>query len=68
MSTCYILTQTVTDAERCFQECVAQVMPFLAKHKAELVVGELNATPLQGNPAKGVVVLRFPSEHAVMIL
>lgn len=65
MSAYYILTQTVTDPQKYFQEYVTQVMPFLAKHKAELVVGELEATPLQGNPAKGVVVLRFPSEQAV---
>ena len=25
----------------------------------------MDATPLQGDPAKGVVVLRFPSEQAV---
>jgi uncharacterized protein (DUF1330 family) len=65
MSAYYILTQTVTDPQKYFQEYVTRVMPFLAKHKAELVVGEIDATPLQGNPAKGVVVLRFPSEQAV---
>lgn len=65
MSAYYILTQTVTDPQRYGEEYVARVMPFLAKHKAEVIVGELEAEPLQGDPAKGVVVVRFPSEQAV---
>lgn len=65
MSAYYILTQTVIDPQRYFQEYVAKVLPFLAKHKGELVVGDLEAKPLQGDPAKGVVVLRFPSEQAI---
>jgi len=65
MSAYYILTQTVTDPQRYGQEYVAKVMPFLAKHGAELIVAELDAEPLQGEPAKGVVVLRFPSEQAI---
>jgi uncharacterized protein (DUF1330 family) len=65
MSAYYVLTQTVTDPQKYFEEYVAKVMPFLAKHKGELIAGELEATPLQGDPAKGVVVLRFPSEQAI---
>lgn len=65
MSAYYILTQTVTDPQRYGEEYVAKVMPFLAKHKGEVIVGELQAKPLQGEPAKGVVVLRFPSEQAI---
>lgn len=65
MSAYYILTQTVTDPPRYLQEYVAKVMPFLAKHRGELIVGDLAAKPLQGEPAKGVVVLRFPSEQAI---
>lgn len=65
MSAYYILTHTVTDPQRYDQEYVAKVVPFLAKHAAELIVVELEATPLQGDPAKGVVVLRFPSEQAI---
>jgi uncharacterized protein (DUF1330 family) len=65
MSAYYILTQTVTDPQKYGQEYVAKVMPFLAKYRGELIVGELEAKPLQGNPAKGVVVLRFPSEQAI---
>lgn len=65
MSAYYILTQTVTNPQRYGQEYVARVMPFLAKHEAELIVAELDAKPLQGDPARGVVVLRFPSEQAI---
>jgi uncharacterized protein (DUF1330 family) len=60
-----ILTQTVTDPHKYGQEYVAKVMPFLAKHKTEVIVAEMEAKPLQGDPAKGVVVLRFPSEQAI---
>jgi uncharacterized protein (DUF1330 family) len=65
MSAYYILTQTVTDPQKYGQEYVAKVMPFLAKYRAEVIVAELEAKPLQGDPAKGVVVLRFPSEEAI---
>ena len=65
MSAYFVLTHTVTDAEKYRQEYIPGVMPFLAKHKAEVVVAELAAKPLEGTPAKGVVVLRFPSEQAI---
>jgi uncharacterized protein (DUF1330 family) len=65
MSAYFILTQTVTDPQKYFEDYVARVLPFLAKYGAEVVVGEMEATPLQGTPAKGVVVLRFPSEQAI---
>lgn len=65
MSAYYILTQTVTDPQRHLPEYVAKALPFVAKHKGELIVGELEAKKLQGDPAKGVVVLRFPSEQAI---
>jgi uncharacterized protein (DUF1330 family) len=65
MSAYYVLTQTVGDPQKYGQEYIAKVMPFLAKHGAEVIVAELEATPLQGDPAKAVVVLRFPSEQAI---
>jgi uncharacterized protein (DUF1330 family) len=65
MSAYFILTHTVNDPQKYAQEYVPAVMPFLAKHKAEVVVAELAAKPLEGDPAKGVVVLRFPSEQAI---
>jgi len=65
MSAYYILTQTVTNPQKYVQEYIPGVIPFLAKYKAEVLVAELEATPLQGEPAKGVVVIRFPSEQAI---
>ena len=65
MSAYCIFTQTVSDLQKFGQEYVAQVMPFLAKYEAEVIVADLEATPLEGDPAKGVVVLRFPSEQAI---
>ena len=65
MSAYFILTQTVTEPQKYGQEYVAKVMPLLAKHKVEVIVAEMEAKPLEGDPAKGVVVLRFPSEQAI---
>jgi uncharacterized protein (DUF1330 family) len=65
MSAYFILTQTVTDPEKYAQEYIPRVMPFLAKYKAEVVVAAMEAASLEGNPAKGAVVLRFPSEQAI---
>lgn len=65
MSAYYILAQTVTDPQKYAEEYIAKVLPFLAKHRAEVLVAELEARPLQGDPAKGVVVLRFPSMQAI---
>lgn len=65
MAAYYILTHTITDTERYRQEYIPQVIPFIAKYNGEVVVGCFDAEPLQGNPEKGVVVLRFPSEQAV---
>ena len=53
MSAYFILTQTITDTERYQKEYIPGVLPFLAKYKAEVVVADFNATPLQGEPAKG---------------
>ena len=60
MSAYYILTQTVTDPQKYGQEYVARVMPILAKHRGELIVGELEAKPLQGDPAKASSCFAFP--------
>jgi uncharacterized protein (DUF1330 family) len=65
MSAYFVLTHTITDPQQYRQEYIPGVMPFLAKHKGEVVVAELEAKPLEGTPAKGVVVLRFPSEQAI---
>jgi len=65
MSAYFVLTHTVNDPQKYAQEYIPGVMPFLAKYKAEVVVAEMAAKPLEGDPAKGVVVLRFPSEQAI---
>ncbi len=65
MSAYFILTQTITDPERYQKEYIPGVLPFLAKYQAEVVVADFNATPLQGEPAQGVVVLKFLSEQAI---
>jgi uncharacterized protein (DUF1330 family) len=65
MSAYFVLTHTITDPQKYRNDYIPGLMPFLAKHKAEVVVAELEAKPLEGTPAKGVVVLRFPSEQAI---
>jgi len=65
MSAYYVLTQTVTDQTAYAQEYIPGVMPFLAKHGAEVLVAAFETQALQGEPAEGAVVLRFPSEQAV---
>ena len=65
MTAYFVLTHTITDPNKYRQDYIPGVMPFLAKHKAEVVVAELDAQALEGSPAKGVVVLKFPSEQAI---
>ena len=65
MTAYYILTHTVTDLERYRKEYLRQVAPLIAKHKGEVIVASVDAEPLQGDPPKGVVIMRFPSEQAV---
>ena len=65
MSAYFILTQTITDPEKYQKEYIPGVLPFLAKYKGEVIVADFEATPIQGDPAKSVVVLKFPSEQAI---
>jgi uncharacterized protein (DUF1330 family) len=65
MAAYFILTHTITDTERYRKEYIPRVLPFLAKYKGEVIVGEFETEPLQGNPAKGAVGIRFPSEQAI---
>ena len=65
MAAYYILTHTITDVERYGEEYVPRVIPFIAKHDGEVIVASSDTEPLQGNPEKGVVVIRFPTEQAV---
>ena len=61
----FILTQTITNLDKYESEYIPQVLPFIAKYHGEIVVATPDAAPLQGTPAKGVVVIRFPSEEAL---
>jgi uncharacterized protein (DUF1330 family) len=65
MAAYYILTQTITDLDRYQEEYLPQVFPFIAKYGGEVIVGSFDAEPLQGNPEKGVVVIRFASDEVV---
>lgn len=65
MAAYFILTHTITDLGKYGSEYVPLVLPFIAKYGGEVVVATADAEPLQGSPAKGVVVIRFPSEEAV---
>lgn len=65
MSAYFILTQTITDPERYATEYIPGVMPFLAKYGAEVLAADFEATALQGDPASGVVVIKFPSEEKI---
>lgn len=64
MAAYFVLTQTITDMDKYQKEYIPGVLPFLAKHKGEVVVANFAATPVQGEPAAGVVVVKFPSEQA----
>ena len=65
MAAYFILTQTVTDHAAYVEQYVPGVLPFLEKYGAEVLVGALETEALEGEPAEGAVVLRFPSEQAV---
>ena len=65
MAAYFILTQTVTDQTAYSEQYIPGVMPFLAKYGAEVLVAAFETEALQGEPADGVVVLRFPSERDV---
>jgi len=65
MAAYFVLTQTVTDQEKYREEYVPRVLPFLEKYGAEVIAFSFETERLEGNPAGGAVVLRFPSAQAV---
>ena len=65
MSVYFVLTQTINDHERYSAEYVPAVMPFLTKHGGEVLAADFQATPLEGQPAAGAVIIKFPSESSV---
>ena len=66
MSAYFILTQTITEPERYQTEYIPAVMPFIANYKGEVIVADFWATPLEGTPASGVVILKFPDESNII--
>lgn len=65
MTAYFILTQTVTDQTAYSEQYVPGVIPFLEKYGGEVLVATFEAEAVQGEPAEGAVVLRFPSEQAI---
>ncbi len=47
------------------RDYIPKAGPFLAKHGGEVLVASFDAEPLEGSPAKGAVVIRFPSRRAI---
>lgn len=65
MAAYYVLTHTVTDVDRYVEDYIPKATPFVEKYGGEVLVGSFDAEPLQGDPEKCVVVIRFPSEQHV---
>ena len=65
MAAYFILTQTVTDQAAYAEQYVPAVLPLLEKYGAEVLVAAFETEALEGDPADGAVVLRFPSEQQV---
>ena len=65
MAAYFVLTQTVTDQRAYTEDYIPGVQPFLEKYGVEVLAFAFETERLEGNPADGVVVLRFPSEQAV---
>ena len=63
MAAYFILTQTVTDQTAYAEQYVPGVLPFLEKYGAEILVAAFETEALEGKPADGAVVLRFPSDQ-----
>ena len=66
MSAYFILTQTIDELEKFHQSYIPKVFPILKKHGGEVLVADFAAEPLKGEPAKGAVVIRFPSKQAIL--
>jgi uncharacterized protein (DUF1330 family) len=64
MAAYFVLMQQVDDIERYRSEYVPGVVPLLAKHGGELVVGGFDAEAVEGEPPNSTIVIRFPDEDA----
>ncbi len=65
MSAYFILTQDFTDLDAFKRDYIPKVGPFVEKYGGEVLVASFDAEVLEGEPSKGVVVIRFPSEQAI---
>jgi uncharacterized protein (DUF1330 family) len=65
MAAYFILAQTVTDQSAYSEQYIPGVMPLLQKYGAEVLVASFETEPLEGEPAAGSVVLRFPSAQQI---
>lgn len=65
MAAYFVLNQTVTDQRAYSEEYVPAVVPILAKYGGEVLAFAFQTEHLEGDPADGVVILRFPTEQAI---
>jgi uncharacterized protein (DUF1330 family) len=63
MAVYVIVGYDITDPEG-FEGYVPGVVPLLQKHRAEILVADYESEPLEGEPRKVNVVLKFPSAEA----
>jgi uncharacterized protein (DUF1330 family) len=64
MAAYLVLMQHVNDTDRYRAEYVPRVLPFLAKHGGEVLVGGFEAEAAEGEPPNSTVVIRFPDAAA----
>jgi uncharacterized protein (DUF1330 family) len=64
MAAFVVLMQQVEDIDRYRDEYIPGVMPFLAKHGAEVLVASFDASAAEGEPPNSTVVLRFADADA----
>lgn len=64
MAAYFVLTQTVTDQRAYLEDYVPGVLPFLAAHGGEVLAFAFETEVLEGDPADGVVLLRFPTAQS----
>jgi uncharacterized protein (DUF1330 family) len=57
----FILSQQVDDPERYGQEYAPEAMRFVEKYGGEVIAASFAAEALEGDPAPGIVVIKFPS-------
>ena len=65
MAVYVIVGYDITDPKG-YENYVPGVVPLLQKHGAEVLVADYDSKPLEGQPRKVNVVLKFPSEAAAL--